>query len=302
MERLICATGAYKILKGDASCGKLSHAYMLCFDDVFNLRAALKIFAREFFPEDKFSLIEQESLADLKIYPEGDGKLTAEIAADIVEGCAIKPVRHDKKLYVISEFDSASPVFQNKLLKVLEEPPEGVHFLLGATSLSPVLSTVKSRVKLLEIPPFTEEEIFSALERQGANEKNRVAASVSGGRLGTAQSVLNGDWYSSVESAAKRICSAHTLSAAATLACEYADFKYKKELLAAVQREYFSLLRAYSSGASLPAGLTAEAVSFAVRGVDKALADMKFNANFPSLLFNLLTGIAQKCAVGADSF
>ena len=52
---------------------------------------------------------------------------------------------------------------QNKLLKTLEEPPKNVHILLGATSEYPLLATLKSRVKKLEIPPFDNQTIYKAL-------------------------------------------------------------------------------------------------------------------------------------------
>ncbi|MGN1060596.1 MAG: hypothetical protein ACI4QN_02575, partial [Candidatus Coproplasma sp.] len=118
MEQLLEQTAAYQILCGDASSGRLSHAYMLYFADGANLRSALKLFARQFFLNDKPSQIENESLTDLKIYPEKDKKLTAEAAAQIVADGAIKPVVHDKKLFIVSGFNDASPVFQNKLLKI----------------------------------------------------------------------------------------------------------------------------------------------------------------------------------------
>jgi DNA polymerase-3 subunit delta' len=110
-------------------------------------------------------LIIDEGLPDLKIYPKKDSKLSVADANEIIDDSALKPVEGDKKLYIISDFDTTAPLFQNKLLKILEEPPEGVYFLLGASSLSPILSTIRSRVKLLEIQPFSDEQIISARKR-----------------------------------------------------------------------------------------------------------------------------------------
>lgn len=293
MELLLKATAAHKILCGDAASGKLSHAYMLYFADGVNLRGALKLFARQFFLNDKQSLIENESLTDLKIYPERDKKLTAENAAQIVADGAIRPVAHDKKLFIISGFNDASPIFQNKLLKILEEPPQGVYFLLGVTSLSSVLPTVKSRVKLLEIPPFSEAQIFSALERESANPRNRLAARSCGGVLGEAQNLLKGDWYAEVIDAAKELCGALTLPAATAAAVKWADFKYKKELLSEMQRRYFALVKRYAQDGDYSSEITVGAAIYAVESVNKALTDVKFNANFSSLLYNLVLGVAR---------
>ncbi|MGN1103796.1 MAG: hypothetical protein ACI4QI_02875 [Candidatus Coproplasma sp.] len=293
MEQLLKQTAAYKILCGDGISGKLSHAYMLYFCDSVNLRSALKLFARRFFLSDKPSLIESESLTDLKVYPERDKKLTVEAASQIVADGAIKPVAHDKKLFIISEFNEASPVFQNKLLKILEEPPQGVYFLLGVTSTSSVLDTVMSRVKLLEVPPFSEEQIFSALQRAGDNPKNRLAAQSCGGILGEAQNLLKGDWYDEVRTAAEELCSCNTLSKATECAVKYGDFKYKKELLCEMQRRYFAVVKGGAYGGEAYGKVSVGTAIYAVERINKALLDIKFNANFSSLLYNLLIGIVQ---------
>ncbi len=299
MEQLLKATAAYKILCGDTASNKLSHAYMLYFADSVNLRGALKLFARQFFLNDKQSLIEGESLTDLKVYPEVGKKLTAEAATQIVADGAIRPVAHDKKLFIISEFNDASLIFQNKLLKILEEPPSGVYFLLGVTSLSAVLPTVKSRVKLLEVPPFTEWQIFEALQRQGENPKNRLAAQSCGGVLGEAQNLLKGDWYAEVAAASQEICGALSLSSATAAAVKYGDFKYKKELLSDMQRRYFAEVKSYAADPDYSSKIKISTAVYAVERVNQALSDVKFNANFSSLLYSLLVGIAQKnCKAG----
>ncbi|MGN0807803.1 MAG: hypothetical protein ACI4MN_05095 [Candidatus Coproplasma sp.] len=293
MEQLLKQTTAYKIFCGDGECGKLSHAYMLYFADEVNLRSALKLFARRFFSGDKPSLIESESLTDLKIYPEKDKKLTVEVASQIVADGAIRPVAHDKKLFIISSFNQAAPVFQNKLLKILEEPPEGVYFLLGVTSVSSVLDTVMSRVKLLEIPPFTEEQIFSALQRESINPDNRLAAQSCGGILGEAQNLLKGDWYEKVRSAAQEICDSTTLASATYSAVKWGDFKYKKELLSEMQRRYFAVVKGAASSGETSGKISVSTAIYAIECINKALLDIKFNANFSSLLYDLLIGIVQ---------
>ena len=55
---------------------------------------------------------------------------------------------------------------QNKLLKVLEEPPENVVFLLGSASEYAVLSTVRSRTKRLDLHSFPERDIEAYLKEK----------------------------------------------------------------------------------------------------------------------------------------
>ena len=199
MKELISATAAYSAFSGDIAQGRLSHAYMLHFKDGMNMRAVLKIFALRFFgfSEDcaDGKRVLNESYSDLKIYPEDGKKFTADSASALLADCVLKPVEGDKKLVVVSGFENTAPIIQNKLLKTLEEPCEGVYFLLGTTALAPVLDTVKSRVKTLTVPPFSADDIFSALERKGHNSLNRAAAENCGGILGVAEGMVGGGWF-----------------------------------------------------------------------------------------------------------
>lgn len=296
MLQLISSTAAYKIFAGDKAANTLSHAYMLYYSDAANLRNALKVFARVFFGgEDggrEARLIESEGLSDLKIYPKPEKKLTVDVASEIVDDAYLRPVEGDKKLYIISGFEEASALFQNKLLKILEEPPQGVYFLLGATTLAPVLDTIVSRVKTLEIPPFTQGEILAALERSGSNPDNVRISQECGGVLGAAQKMLSEGWYAEVREAASEICAANDKKSAIGVALKYADCKYKSELFAQMQRIYFSELEKYSKDGDYEGKITLGAVVYAVESINKAFADLKFNANFPSLLYDFALKVA----------
>lgn len=295
MERLLKNSTAYKILSGDRAQGRLSHAYLLHFADGANLRAALKIFAAEFFGAKKgstlYDRIMDGSLCDFTLYPQEGKKITADGVAEIIADGALRPMEGDRKLFAITDFDTASALVQNKLLKSLEEPIAGVHFLLGATATAPILDTVRSRVKLLEIPPFSEEEIFKALERSAPNPLNREAARAADGSLGAAQSVISGVWYDEVKRAARDICSTVTRDNVGAVCAEYGEIKYKKELLAEMQRLYFSAL---TEGGTLSGKLTKPALVYALEKINGANADLKYNAYFTALLYDFLLGVIEE--------
>ena len=299
MEELLKGTTAYRVFSRDVSANRASHAYMLYFNDGVNLRQALKLFALEFFctrrGERDGDLILEENFSDCKVYPSQGKKLTAADATEIVDDSALRPVERDKKLYVISGFEEASAIIQNKLLKVLEEPPQGVYFLLGATSLAPVLSTVKSRVKTLEIPPFSEGEVLSALNRMGQNPLNAQAAACCAGVLGEAQNIVSGEWFKEVSQAASEIVRADTVEKAGAVALKYGDTKYKNQLLAEMQRQYFSELKnCVCSGDSRGSTLTKGAYLYALEHISAAIADVKFNANFSNLLYDFALRVIEE--------
>ena len=55
------------------------------------------------------------------------------------------------KVYIIDEAETMNPAAQNAALKLLEEPPQGVVFLLCATKPMQLLETVRSRCALLKL-------------------------------------------------------------------------------------------------------------------------------------------------------
>lgn len=120
-----------------------------------------------------------------------------EDAEKITEESALKPVEGNRKLFVVGDFAEATVQAQNKLLKLLEEPPAGVCFLLGATVTFPVLPTVLSRAEKLEIPAFSVKEVKACLERMYSVSASDAAlyAAASGGRVGEAQNILEGGYY-----------------------------------------------------------------------------------------------------------
>lgn len=295
MEILLKGTTAYKILSGDRLSGRLSHAYMLDFPDVKNMRAALKFFALEFFGTSAGTTLGARilngSFSDFKLYPQEGGKIAADGIGEILEDSVLRPVEGDKKLYAISGFENASALLQNKLLKTLEEPIAGVHFLLGASSLAPVLDTVKSRVKILTVPPFTEAQVYAALEREGHSEINAAAARSSGGVLGAAENMISGGWFEEVLAAAEEICTTVRVGDIGAVAAKYGETKYKTELLCEMQRLYFSALNGGGKAAKV---LKPAAIVYALEELNGAFADLKFNANFQGLLYDFLLKVAKE--------
>ena len=142
----------------------------------------------------------------------------------------------EKKVFVVCDFAEATPASQNKLLKLLEEPPEGVVFLLGATTAFPVLSTVLSRVEKLEISPFDVAQVKACLTRLYAEKQTytqadfELCAAASGGCVGRAQSLLEGGDFQALLEDAFALClgQPHELP---VLIKKIGETKRKKEFL-----------------------------------------------------------------------
>lgn len=196
MVELFKNTVAYKILSGDKAKGFLSHAYLLLCDDDLALYSYLKAMAktiacecdeREYCGECRYcKLIEKDTHFDVTVYPSGDTKkiLVADID-ELISQTYIKPLEGDKRIFILNNAESMNASAQNKLLKTLEEPPKGVYILLGATNENALLATIKSRVKKIEVPSFSDEQLYNAFSAQCEDkEKLKVAIDLADGKAG----------------------------------------------------------------------------------------------------------------------
>ena len=193
-EKLIKNSNAYKIVSGDKRRGELSHAYLIVCPDSLMLKDYLKLFASLIMCENGTAcgecrpcrLIDREAYADCDFYPkEGDKIKTADID-DLVSKTIVRPIENDLRLFVLCGAESMTAEAQNKILKTLEEPPENVCILIGATSDSAILPTVKSRVKRLDVPPFSDNEVREVLKDEYPDRaKLESAIALGGGKIGS---------------------------------------------------------------------------------------------------------------------
>jgi DNA polymerase-3 subunit delta' len=83
----------------------------------------------------------------------------------------------------------------NKLLKMLEEPPEETLFLLLCDNMENILPTIISRTQMLKISPFTSDEIAGYLESHFSADPS-VSYSIAGlaqGSMVEAIQMITGD-------------------------------------------------------------------------------------------------------------
>ncbi len=82
----------------------------------------------------------------------------------------------------------------NALLKVMEEPPEGVLFLLTADSLASVLPTIRSRCISFAVAPVSPEECARWCIGQGVDKKQaRLYSELFDGHIGTVLAAARDD-------------------------------------------------------------------------------------------------------------
>lgn len=75
----------------------------------------------------------------------------------LIQEASLVPFEEPFRYFVLDQVDTMLPVHQNALLKVLEEHPPFIKFILLATSVSPLLPTILSRVKKFFLEGFAEQ-------------------------------------------------------------------------------------------------------------------------------------------------
>lgn len=296
MKTLLSHTLATRIIEGKIRDGRRGHAYLLIGEDEVYLREQLRFFASLLYHGDerKTSLIEREIFSDCHYYPEEGKKLTADMANEILELSIIKPMEGDTVLFVLDNFHQANGAVQNKLLKVLEEPPEGVVFLLGTTSTFPVLPTILSRVEKLELPLFSDEEVYGFLKRKydKSEEELRAAAMAGCGVLSRAEAFLAGGVYADAVRLAEKALETKNIPA---LAGEIESFGNKEAFLSvfktvcrdALLPKYAMLKRGKTD---LPKGALVSTIDL----ISKVEGEVKLNANYRQAIELLLVNVKKE--------
>ena len=141
-------------------------------------------------------LAKADTHPDIRITAPEDGKKNISVAQirAMRSEAFVKPHSAAHRVFVIDQADTMNEQAQNALLKVLEEPPGTVIFLLIAASRSALLDTVLSRCTVFSLSPPDQAAAFSYLQSvcKDSEETIRSALTASGGNIGEALRILSG--------------------------------------------------------------------------------------------------------------
>lgn len=91
------------------------------------------------------------------------GQIGVDEAQDIVKALSLKSYEGGYKVMLIWMAEKMNTSASNKLLKLIEEPPNKTIFILITEDEEQIINTIKSRCQLLHFPPLAEEVIKNAL-------------------------------------------------------------------------------------------------------------------------------------------
>ncbi len=117
---------------------------------------------------------------------------------DLRDGAVYTPERCKYKVYIIDEVHMLTPNAFNALLKIMEEPPEYVKFILATTEVHKVPATITSRCQRFDFRRILSEDIKDRLcyiaEKEGlklSEDAARLIARLSDGGMRDALSLLD---------------------------------------------------------------------------------------------------------------
>ena len=91
------------------------------------------------------------------------GQIGVDEAQDIVKALSLKAYEGGYKVMLIWMAEKMNTAAANKLLKLIEEPPNKTVFILIAEDEEQIINTIKSRCQILHFPPLAEDVIKNAL-------------------------------------------------------------------------------------------------------------------------------------------
>jgi len=172
-QYVLCKNTEGKNTTGNESCNlkfkNLSHPDLHFVFPVANTEKIKSHPVSKFFMEEWRQLIDRQPYGNLFDWyrilgiDNKQGQIGVDEAQDIVKSLALKSYEGGYKVMLIWMAEKMNTAASNKLLKLIEEPPNKTIFILIAEDEEQIINTIRSRCQVLHFPPLAEEVIKNAL-------------------------------------------------------------------------------------------------------------------------------------------
>lgn len=119
------------------------------------------------------------------------GQISVEAVREVRSKVADTALSTAGRAVILYHAERMNPNSANALLKILEEPPADVLFVLTAGSLAQVMPTIRSRCGIYTIAPVSQPECAAALSGVSPQQAQELAA-IYDGHIGTCREALSG--------------------------------------------------------------------------------------------------------------
>ena len=150
---VVCQDNIKKVLTNQLETGEIKQAYLFCGSAGTGKTTSARIFANDV-NEGKGKPIEIDGASNNGV----------DNIRSIIDDCRMKSLDSKYKVYIIDEVHMLSQGAFNALLKVLEEPPKGVIFILCTTDPHKIPATILSRLQRFDFKRIPQFEIVQRLK------------------------------------------------------------------------------------------------------------------------------------------
>jgi DNA polymerase-3 subunit gamma/tau len=207
-DDVISQTHVTDTLKNQITNGKTAHAYLFTGSRGTGKTTCARIFAKALCCPNSHNgnpCLECEICRDAEtsrlsdiIEIDAASNNSVEDVRDLREGAVYLPERCKYKVYIIDEVHMLSASAFNALLKIMEEPPEFVKFILATTEIHKVPNTILSRCQRFDFKRILPDDISARLkyiaEQEGftiTDGASHLIAKLSDGGMRDAISLLD---------------------------------------------------------------------------------------------------------------
>ncbi len=186
-EEVVGQEHVVRTLRGALASGRIGHAYLFAGPRGTGKTTLARIFAKAINCTGKgdrpcgecasCTSIEEGRSMDL-IEIDAASNRTIEDMRSLKETIGVSPTASAYKVYLIDEAHMITKEAANAFLKMLEEPPAHVVFILATTEAAKIIPTVLSRVQRFDFKKLTQQQIVSKLAMIATAEKCTVAPGV----------------------------------------------------------------------------------------------------------------------------
>lgn len=181
-------------LQGALTKGKISHAYLFVGPRGCGKTSVARIFAHEI---NHFDYQLEDSYIDI-IEIDAATFTSVDNIRELREKAMIMPTLGRYKVYIIDEVHMLSNSAFNALLKILEEPPEHVIFIMATTNPEKIPATIISRTQIyrfnLAEPKVMQDFLRSVCDKEGikiSDDALKIITERGGGSFRDSLSILN---------------------------------------------------------------------------------------------------------------
>ncbi len=148
-------------------------------------------------------LVLRDGHSDVLTYAPEGATFKIDTVREIRDNAYIMPIEARRKVNILLDCDKMNEPAQNAFLKVLEEPPEFMVFILVCRNAQSLLTTVRSRCVTLTVqnPEKNEAANFIKLKTGKSDTDISEALDTSHGNIGKALDILNGTAADAVSAA-----------------------------------------------------------------------------------------------------